>query len=300
MRKIIFISLVFFSVSLSAQNAGKNGLSFMKYGFGAKNNSLADLGVVFANDVTALSYNPALLVNMADVQLSLTHNQSIQDVRSEMIGFGFSYDKIKFAIGANTTSIDDIEIRTVPGEAVSTFNASYFYGSFSTGFYLTEQLSAGATIKYLYESMLTDEATGLGFDLGLAYKNVIENLNLGLAVRNLGSMNKLRDEETKLPKDIRFGAAYLLNLNQYKTDITLGTGINKYFEEEDTHFSVAADILYDRLLAIRVGYMTGYEAKGITLGMGINWNSFNFDYAYTPFTYDLGNAHTISVGYCFN
>jgi len=296
--KKLFVFFILVSSIMFAQTAGNSGLSFLKYGFGARNAALADLGVVLANDVTALNYNPALLAGQ-DIQIHLSHNQSIQDVRSEMFGFGFNFGSINFAVGINTTTVDDIEIRNVPGEVLSKFNANYFYGSFSTGFYVADNVSAGATIKYLYEGMLTDEATGFGFDFGLAYGNLIPNLNLGLSLRNLGSMNKLREQETALPQDLRFGSSYLIPVNEIKSEVTLAAGFNKFLKDDNTHFGIATDIKYDKLISFRVGYITGYESKGLTTGFGVEWNGFEVDYAYTPFTYDLGDSHLISLLYNF-
>ncbi len=298
MKKVLAIIILSCGI-ITAQNAGSNGLSFLKFSFGAKNAALADLGVVLADDVTALGYNPALLAGVDKLQLHLTHNQSIQDVKSEMFGFGFSIKGINFAVGINTSSVSDIEIRNVPGEAVSKFDANYFYGSLSSGFYLTDNFSAGLTLKYLYEGMLTDEATGYGLDFGFAYKNAIPNLNLGLSLRNIGKMNELRNQSTELPKDLRFGSSYLLPVEQIKSNVVFAAGLNKYLEEDDIHYSVAADIKYDNLLSVRVGYITGYDAKGITTGFGVDWNNFNIDYAYTPYNYDLGDSHSISLMYNF-
>lgn len=298
MKKVFAIILILTSVSF-AQSAGKSGLAFLKNGFGARNIAMGDLGVTSAKDVTALNYNPALLTNYKSAQVSVTHNEWINDVKSEMIGASFKMFDLPFALGLNTTSVSDIEIRTRPGEAESTFNAHYFFGSLSTAFHIVDDLSFGLTFKYLYEGLFTDASTGYGFDFGLSYKTSIEGLNFGGAVRNLGSMNELRTEATKLPVDLRFGGEYNFNVQDINSDITVLSGFQKYLDTEDTHIHFGAEILYDRLIAVRAGFMTGYEAKGLTAGLGVIWNSVNFDYAFTAFDYGLGSTHTISVAYSF-
>ena len=296
--KNISIVLVLCSTMLFAQGAGKNGLTFLKLSYGAKNAALADLGVVYSKDATALFYNPALLAD-DDINLSISHNQSIQDLRSQNLAFGFNYDKIKFAIGVNTASIDEIEVRNVPGDPIAKFNANYFFGSISTGFYVSDEISVGTTFKYLYEGLYSDEATGYGFDFGIAYNNLIPNLNLGLSLRNLGSMNKLRNVETELPKDFRFGASYNLKFEEIKSDVVLLAGINKYLSEDELCSAFAADIIYDNLFSLRIGYLTGIEARSFSAGFGVLWNNFKVDYAFIPFKYDLGSSNIITVGYNF-
>lgn len=297
MKKTFYL-ILFFSSVIFAQKAGENGLSFLKLSFGAKNAALADLAVVYSNDATALFYNPALLTNNK-ININITHNQSIQDLRSENFAFSFNYDDINFAVGVNNSSIDNIEIRNLPGEPIAKFNANYFLGTFSAAVNITDEIATGASVKYIYEGIYTDEATGYAVDLGLAYKQIIPNLNFGLSLRNIGNMNKLRYEKTKLPLDLRFGASYNFLVSELKSKIVLLGGINKYLNEEKLISAFATDIIYDEFFSLRIGYMTGVEARSISLGFGINYNNFVIDYAFVPYKYDLGNSNIITVGYYF-
>ncbi|MGE5354388.1 MAG: hypothetical protein ACM3P0_20055, partial [Acidobacteriota bacterium] len=165
MKKIILFVFIL-STYISAQTAGKSGLSFLKLGFGARNVAMGDLGVVNSMDVSSLNYNPALLSRFSSPEILFTHNQWIEDTRSEYLGVSFRLLGLPWAVGVNTTSISDIEVRTRPGEAEGKFNANYFAGSLSTGFGITKDISAGLTVKYLYEGLLSDESNGLGFDVG--------------------------------------------------------------------------------------------------------------------------------------
>jgi len=298
MKKLLLILLIT-TTAVFAQTAGKSGLSFLKVGFNARNIAMGDFGVATADDVSALYYNPALLADYTSPQLAFTHNNWIQDVATEMLGASFPLFGLPFALGINTTSISDIEVRTRPGEAESTFNAHYFYGSLSTGFYVSDNISAGLTMKYLYESLFSDDATGLGFDFGLRYKDIIDGLDLAASYSNVGSMNSLRNEETKLPDDLRIGAAYNFSLEQIKSDVTVTGGMQKYTATDDTHLHFGAEFYYDNLIALRGGYITGYDSKDITVGLGLFWNNINFDYAFVPFEYGLGDSHIISLMYTF-
>ncbi len=297
MKKYIF--LLFFVSTLFAQSAGSSGLSFLKIGFGARNIALSDLGVVGTNDITALNYNPASLYKAQNFQLLFTHNEWFQDVRSENFGFGFKMFGIPFALGVNTTSVSDIEVRTKPGDVQSTFNANYFYGSLSTGFRVYENLAFGATVKHIYEGIFSDEATGWALDLGLHYEGIVEGLELGASIKNLGSMKELRVESTKLPTDIRFGAAYRYQIKSIESELLLIGGFQKYSQTNDNHVHIGAEFFYDNLIAVRGGYVSGYISKNISAGLGIFWNQINFDYAFVPFDYNLGSSHIISLKYTF-
>jgi hypothetical protein len=302
MKKIIFLASILhaFILPLYPQSAGNTGLSFLKFGFGAKNIAMGDAGTSGSEDVTSLFYNPAKLALTEGTEFMFMHNAWIQDISSELIGVKFDFLGLPFGIGFNVTSVGDIEVhsRAVP-EPESTFDANYFFGSLSTGFRITDFISAGVTVKYLYEGVLADESTGLGFDIGVNYATPVEGLSASAAVRNLGSMNKLREEETKLPSEFRIGPAYNSVLSDSKFEISAAAEVQKYFDVENIHLNFGVEILYNKLIALRGGYQSGYEAKSFTGGLGLRWGNLSFDYALSPFQLGLGSGHSISLNFSF-
>lgn len=296
--KKIYLIILLVSLQTFAQNVGESGLAFLKHGFGARNIAMGDFGVASANDLTALNYNPALLTMTEYSQIAFSHNSLFQDLSSEVFGASFKAFGLPFAIGANTTNIQNIEIRTKPGEAEGTFNAHYFFGSISSAYRINSDLSFGATLKYLYESLYSDESTGLAFDFGLSYKNLVEGLTLGAALKNLGSMSSLRSESTELPNDLSVGAAYDLYLGNIR--LTTAFGIRNYLKEEKSHTHFGGEFAYKEKFFARFGYFRGYESKNLSTGFGVNWNSLNLDYAYVPVKFGLGDSHIISLTYTFD
>ncbi len=300
MNKIVLliISIAFISVTIFPQSAGNSGLSFLKLGFGARNIAMGDAGAAASNDVTALFYNPAKLAGNDNSEIMFMHNQWIQDIRSEVLGVKFNFLNLPLALGVNVTSINDIEVRTRPGNPETTFNANYSFFSLSTGFHLVNNISFGATIKYLYEGLYTDESNGWGFDFGLNYKTNFDGLSLAAAIRNLGTMNRLRVEKTQLPNEFRIGPLYQFILPS-GFQVTAAAEYLKYLQANDTHFNLGAEILYDNLIAIRGGYQTGYISKGFTGGVGLRWGNLSFDYAISPFQLGLGSGNSISLNFKF-
>lgn len=298
MRKILFLFI--FSTNLLAQSAGNTGLAFLKFGFGARNIAMSDLGVVGTNDLSALNYNPSLLAVNNKTQLSFTHNSLFQDMNSEMIAGSFTALGLPIAIGVNTTNIADIEIRTIPGEAESKFNAHYFAGSISTAYQFVEKIYLGASYKYIYENLFSDGASGYGFDFGVGYQSAIEGLTFGAAIRNLGSMKELHNESTTLPTDFRIGTSYNFSFKDSKLDFTALAGFQKYTLQDDSHLHFGGEAVYNKMFSLRIGYASGYDSKNISTGFGINWMGINLDYAYVPVEYGLGDSHVISMIYTFN
>lgn len=300
MKKIIIIILTLLSGGTKAQSAGNSGLSFLKFGFGARNIAMGDVGTSVSNDVTSLFYNPSNLADSENSEVMFMHNEWIQDVRSEVIGIKSLLFGLPIAFGFNTTSVSDIEIRKKAVlEPEATFNANYFFGSLSTGFFVSEQFSVGASLKYLYEGLYTDESNGLAVDFGLSYRTPFEGLTATAVLRNLGSMNNLRNESTKLPTEFRIGAVYSFAFPEVKLDITTAGEFQKYTLDDDSHLNFGGEIMYDKVIAIRGGYQSGYESRGLTGGTGLRWGNLNFDYAFVPFSLGLGNASLFSLSFKF-
>ena len=73
----------------------------------------------------------------------------------------------------------------------------------------------------------------------------------------------------------------------------------KYLPTSDIHFNLGAEILYDKLIALRVGYQSGYLTKNITAGLGLMWGNLSVDYALAPFQLGLGNGNILSLQFKF-
>lgn len=298
MKKILITFLFAGAVSFG-QSAGNSGLAFLKFGFGARNIAMGDAGSSAADDITALFYNPSRLVNSEMNEVIFMHNEWIQDVRSEVGGIKWNMFSLPFAFGFNVTSVSDIEVRNKPGEPVSKFNANYFFGSLSSGFTVVEDIDFGLTVKYIYEGLLNDEANGWGFDFGLNYETPVNGLTVSSVLRNIGTMNALRNEETKLPSEFRLGGAYKIGLEKTKLDFVIVGEVQKYLDTDDLHLIGGGDIVYNQTFALRIGYQSGYEARGFTGGLGIMWGNLSLDYAFMPFSLGLGNANLFSIQFQF-
>src|SRR5574338_927435 len=287
------------SAAVYSQSAGSTGLSFLKYGFGARNIAMGDAGTALSNDLTGLFYNPAKLALTDKSEVLFMHNEWIQDVSSEVIGAKTTIWGLPFALGFNVTSVSGLEFREIAGDPVTTFDANYFYGSLSTGFFVTDEISFGAGIKYLYEGLLNDQAYGFGFDFGLNYLLPFKGLTASAVVKNIGSMNALRNEERKLSTELRIGSEYTYSLEDAKFYFTGGVEFQKYLDTEDNHFNFGGEVLYNKLIAARAGYQSGYESRGFTAGVGLMWGNLKFDYAFLPFSLGLGNANLFSLQFKF-
>ena len=290
---ISFLTLLFIlSQQLSAQ-VGTSGLSFLKIGVGARNIAMGDVNTLDKSDPSSIYYNPATMGLSDKSQLMLTHREWVGDTRTEYLGAFVPMGKFRFGIGINITTIDNIEIRMVPGASQGTFSSRNSAIGLSAS-YDFENLLIGFTGKFLYEKILIDEASGYGLDFGAIYKTPWA-VQLGLSINNIGSMNALRDQSSSLPTLIRFGGSKTFNFETINSSVTPVAEVVSVFKEHKAHIQFGSEFCYQNMFSLRAGFQTGYGAKFFSAGVGFKYNIFVIDYAFVPFKYDFGTTHTISV-----
>ena len=289
--------LLLFSVTAHPQ-AGQSGFAFLKMGVGGRALSMAEAYSAIARDPSAMYYNPAALSLSKTSQLILMRREWFHDVHSEFIGASASISKLSFGLSINSTSANNIQLRETAGPPQGMFDARNMAIGISAAFEIDPSLSIGATGKYLYEKILIDEASGVGFDFGGIYRTPWD-FKLGFAVNNLGSANELRHESSQLPTLIRIGAAFEKDISSLEGTITLASDVVSSPDEKKTHIHIGAELDYRHAFAIRTGFQSGYESRNITTGIGLHYDAFRFDYAFVPMRYDLGATHAFSLGITF-
>ncbi|MFH0989794.1 MAG: PorV/PorQ family protein [bacterium] len=293
----IFIPLFLFLSPLLFGQGSSTGSSHLKLPTNAQDASLGQSRVASTGSLHSASLNPATIYTTHAPQVLISHTSWIQDLQRQLIQARFPLLNGTTALAVSSFSLNGIELREQPGAASGTFNATsaVFEAAYSTP--LDESLTIGIATRYLYEKIFIDEATGYGIDIGALYQVSLENLSVGLAVTNLGSMKAFRSVAGTLPTTVRIGAQY-----HYPVSDVLLTPTFAFSNETHTgvnHVHAGMEGLYDNLLAVRFGYVTGYDSRGFSAGIGIHYTGIQLDYAYLPFSLGLGDAHILSLAFQF-
>jgi hypothetical protein len=292
--KIKYLLILFCIATELYSQGGNSGLKFLTT-TESRISSLGESTIINSFGASSTLGNPSALnlSNSSEVQIGVI--KSIQDINSQYLLLKLkTSDKLSFGFHILNYKISDIEIRDIPGESQGTFNSQYLSSGISGAYQIAEKINVGITAKLIYEKIYIEEATGFGLDIGGFYQ-FSDNLHFGAVISNIGSMNKLAEESTELPLTGGLGASYKFDISVLSNMSSIEVKNN--FEDKKTHLSVALDSKYNDLLSIRFGYMTGYDSKAFTAGMGIKFSDLNLNYCFIPYSNNLGDLHSISLNY---
>jgi hypothetical protein len=258
--------------------------------------AMGDAFSSITDDATAFVYNPARLNFGEKSNVALMFNKSAQDLSSNFIAIKFPLsNKFSMGIGFLTTSVSDIEIRTIPGPSVDKFDTRNLSTGVSFGYLVNKDISVGLTGKFLYEKVYVDEASGFAFDIGANYSR--DNLSLAFVIANAGSVDNLKNASSKLPTLARIGASYKGKADKFS--YTLGLEGFKVIDGGTFHVNTGGEGGYKDFVFLRLGYQTSYDNRGLTTGVGFKYKALNLDYAFVPYTNDFGTGNTVSLGINF-
>lgn len=293
--KTFSLIFTFLAVMTAAAQPVSTGLPFLKLGIGARSVAMGESFTAISGDHSALYYNPATLHFADRHEILLMHKNWISETSTEYLGATILCDQWNYGFSLLSTSVNGIEMRLIPGEADGTFNARNlaFGGSVSYG--IAEQLAAGLSAKFLYEKILIDEASGYAFDFGMMYKHN-DRIAFGISIQNLGSMNELRKRPTTLPTTVRLGSSYSSSLTGQFSGTVTAEAV-KTVRDDRLHVHAGVEVQYDNFLFLRSGYVSGYEFRDFTTGIGLVSSSVKFDYAYVPFSGAFNSTHTFSLSF---
>jgi len=296
MMRTLRLTIFLVPCLLSAQGTSTSG-AYLKYPFHA---TVAASGEAFVADSAQFAssvLNPANLFSGNETDVVLSHTQWIQDIRTDVVGVSLPFLVGSFGFTVADASVGGIEIRDVPGPPLATFDARSTILQTSFAAPLFDGLVGGVSAKYLYEKIYVDEASGYGIDLGATYSTPIEGLAVGASVTNLGALAQFRYERNDLPSRAQAGATYRIDVLGF--DSRVAFAYRSALKTSDSGVLLGLASSYESAFIVRAGYMSGFETRGFSAGIGIRYSFITLDYAYVPFSSDFGNANIISLDFRF-
>jgi hypothetical protein len=290
---IVLFSMQVYGSDIS-DKAGTSGLAFLKVGVGARASGMGEAFTSISGDIFSLYWNPAGIARHKGVEFAFMHNEWVQDISLEYAAVCFDYKRNVFGMSLTLSQVSDLESREGPTEyPLSYFDQHDLAFSLSWGRKLNEKFDLGLSTKFLYEKIDFYSATGFGFDLGGVYF-IKPCLQIGGAIQNFGPKMRFEQEKFNLPTRYKLGVAYTGNENYLKGEYILSMDVVKP-RDGDPKVHLGGEYIYKQKFILRTGYQIGYDDKSFSLGLGLKIKKYQIDYAFVPFSSDLGNAHRISL-----
>jgi hypothetical protein len=284
----------FFVFKVEASDKGTSGLSFLKFGMGARAMGMGEAFTAQSGEVTSVWWNPAGLSGIKGIQVSFTHNQWFQDITAEHFASALNFGKNTLGLSLTMGKVPNIQKREGPSaEPIALFDAHDVDFSLSFAQTVKKGIALGLSAKWLYEKIDINSASGWGFDLGGIY-SPWERLKFGLAVLNLGSKMKFEKEKFYLPTLYKVGVNYLVEKKNLNSDFVFGLDLVKPRDDE-VQVHLGGEYSLYQTLKIRLGYQTGYDEKDFSFGLGTQFRKYSIDYGYLPYKSNLGSVHSISL-----
>jgi len=279
-------------------NAGNTGLAFLKIGAGSRAVGMGEAYTAVANDASATYWNPAGLAQLNKSEVIFTHNKWFQDISNEFLAVSFLAGKNAFGISFISNNIGGIERRVKPtAEPLGIIDARDIMLGLSFARSYKNNLQWGITVKYLYEKIYLETTYGFATDLGIIYQLPITGLSVAASAQNLGKMSRFVNETVTLPSMLKTGLAYRLPI-RVQGNFLIAADLVKILDGS-FHTNFGFEYELKNLLALRCGYLTGYDERSLQYGAGLKFSRYRLDYAYAPFSSNIGNSHRISLRLVF-
>ena len=280
------------------------GLAFLRIGPNAAAGAMGDAQVASSADAFSTFWNPAGLAAASQNSAALSFYAWVADTGSYTgtvrLGAGERGGVGLFVTAMGSTGL---EARSRPGESEGTFDVQFVSAGASYGRHLGP-VRAGITAKYLTERIFVRTSQGYAFDFGVQADLPVEGVQVGMTLQNIGSMSRLVDRSTPLPRILRGGVAlhpFRVRFSDedgllLRTSVAVDLVHSLESDQTGVHVGIGADLL--GVAEFRGGYVVDDALRGLSLGLGFGLGPALFDYAWVSFESGFGGpGHVLTLTY---
>ncbi|HWR84230.1 MAG TPA: PorV/PorQ family protein [Candidatus Deferrimicrobium sp.] len=267
----------------------------LKNDHGARAVGMGAAWVSVSGDPNATLYNPAHASAFEKFTASFGHTVFWERIRAES---GYIASRLSSRLSAHGgirfAVIDDLEARRFPtSEPVALFDAHDVSFKAGLAYKVTGNVSAGFALGWFVEKIEAWRGSAFNADFGVLVSPMTD-LNLAASATNIGSDFYLEKEGLRGSRAISLPTTYRLG-GSYRWRSSYLGALDIVIVDEEFHLHSGVEARIRELLALRTGYMFNYDTKNFTAGASFTKRGLTVDYAFVPFTENLGTSHLFNI-----
>ena len=320
-----FLALIVANSALFAQVGGNKSYEFLNIPYTARISGLGGVNVSQVDqDVNLFLSNPALVGDTLSGYASANFLSYFADISLATFAYSRKVDQLGGVLSVGIQhlglgSIDGFDPSGSPtqafssGETAITLNHAREAGNFRMG----------VNLKLISSNIASYRSNALLFDLGGVFVHPEKQLNVGMAIKNVGFVisDYTEQSNSKPPMDVQVGATFKPEHMPFRFSFTAYQFINgdrdlayyepssriqadkpSGFDEFARHFVIGTEILLGKNVNVRLGY-NHLVRKELSLesksgGAGISYG-FMFKVKAMEFAYSRGGYHVAGGAHHF-
>lgn len=210
--RCLTLILLLYATQLRSQTLGGNAVfNFLSQPNSAQLSALGGVNIsTIGNDVGMSFQNPSLLRDPMHQQASFSFNSFLAGIRNYSLttAWHLAPAQTNIAVGANYFDYGTITQTDAAGNVLGTFRPVDYVVQVMASRQYHERFFYGATVKYISSNYGQFRSSGIAMDLGLSYYDSSNQLQVSVAVKNIGRQLKTYDgsnRKEELPFDLQAG-----------------------------------------------------------------------------------------------
>lgn len=283
---------------------GSSGGQFLKIGVSPRGSAMGNAYIAIVDGAEAAYYNSAALARVQGTDVVFNHTVWFAGINHEFGALAHTFEDIgTIAVSAIGLYTDLMPVRTPlqPDGTGETFSAGSYKLGLSYSRFLTDRVTIGATVGYIYEKLYGPfTASGVSVDIGTLYTSDFRGFRFGMQISNFGSDIKFVNEAYPIPTNFTFGLG--MNAIDGESQKLLVSFSAVKPNDGKPLGSFGSEWSYENMFFLRGGYQFYHEVATYTFGGGVHAGFAGYDvradYSYNNYRL-LGGAHRFGVGLAF-
>lgn len=287
---------------------------------GARSDGMGRAFVAVADDASAVWWNPGGMAFAQGHDLSFNYYQLVPDLADDVNysyltyvqhveGWGGIGGSLGYLSYGKSQATDEL------GNDLGEFTSYEIAPTLAYGTEIVSNVGMGVSLKLVRVDLAPGfvsldgrpgRGTTFAADIGALVRAPGIKSSFGGVVQNLGPNIAYIDEDQSDPlgRNLKVGAAFTPFENEVHR-VLIAADANRFLLPHRTLavdvWSVGAEYEFNRLLALRTGYVSDPRGtiEDLTFGLGLKYHGFRFDYASAPQSKYLERVNRFSASYHF-